>query len=101
MQPLSLSSVKIATDAGAEDGLLVFNADVLHAVLVCLDSAIYQNERGQWHLEVGFGPCAAQPRTFADLATALRWLAERIGMDADAAVAAGLAQYRGRLDGEG
>lgn len=81
MKILSLQSTRIAIDGGEDDGLLVMADEVLVAVLVCLDRPIYGPEQGQWHLEAGFGPCAARPATFPRLEPALRWIAERVGAD--------------------
>ena len=85
MSVLSLQSLKVAIDGGEEDGLLVLHRGVLVAVLVCLGEPIYQNDQGQWHLEIGFGKCSARPTTFPKLEVALRWVAERLGIDRDEA----------------
>ena len=86
MATLSLQSLKVAVDGGEEDGLLVFHRAVLVAVLVCLDEPNYGDDQGHWHLEIGFGPCSARSTTFPDLATALGWIARRVGAEPDEAV---------------
>ena len=69
-----------------EDGVLVFHEDGLVAVLACLDAAFYGSDRGRWYLEVGFGPCATRSATFETLDAALRWVADRLRLDASSAL---------------
>lgn len=88
MGSLVINSAKVAVYEGEEEGLLVFGNGVLVAVFVRLDAAFYRGDRGRWHLEVGFGRCAARPPTFADLHMALRWVAERLDLDPENAAAA-------------
>jgi hypothetical protein len=76
--PLSWRSVALLTCDEGSDGMLVFWADRLIAVLGRVDL----DRRGvaqRWHLEVGFGDCAPPPSgvVFQGLAQALRWLADR------------------------
>ena len=95
MSVLSLKSIKVAVDGGGEeDGVLVLREETLVAVLVCLESSIYQEDVGYWHLEAGFGNCAARPDTFTTREVALRWMAGRLKLDVDAAVAPALAGFR-------
>ena len=87
MGVLSLQSLKVAKDDGEESGLLVFHHDLLVAVLACLAQPIYHNEQDHWHLEIGFGRCSCRPMTFPKLDAALRWIAERLGVDSGEASA--------------
>ena len=82
MTDLSVQSLKVAIDGGEEEGLLVLHRDVLVAILVCLGEPTYGSDQGQWHLEIGFGECAARPMTFPKLEIALRWMADRLGVPA-------------------
>lgn len=81
MSVLSLQSFKVAVDGSDENGLLVLHSNVLVGVLVCLEEANYGNDQGHRHLEAGFGKCAARQTSFPKLEVALRWFAERIGVD--------------------
>jgi hypothetical protein len=78
---LSLQPITIAGDTAAERGLLVFDDSLLVAVLVCLGAQYYGDERGHWHIEIGFGPCSTRPTSYSTLDAALSWIAERLGMD--------------------
>lgn len=80
-------------DRGVEDGLLVLRAGVLLAVLVRLEAPFCENDRGGWHLEVGFGRCAARPAAFASLEDTLRWIADSMGEQPHAAVTPALHQF--------
>lgn len=81
MSVLSLQSFKVAVDGSEEDGLIVLHSNVLVGVLVCLEEANYGNDQGHWHLEAGFGKCAARQTSFPKLEVALRWFAEWVGVD--------------------
>lgn len=83
MNLIFLQSLKVAVDGGEEDGLLILHRGVLVGVLVCLEEPKYGGDRGRWHLEAGFGKCATRPLTFLNLEAALRWIAERLGLDPD------------------
>ena len=80
---LSLQHLRIATDTAEEGGLLVFDDALLVAVLACLDAPHYENEQGHWHVEIGFGRCATRPTGYPTLEAALRWIAGRLGIDAE------------------
>ena len=90
MRDLSLTRSRVAVDGGHEDGLLVFAGDMLVAVLASLDADFYASERGQWHLEAGFGPCSARPLMFETLEAALQWIAVRLSLDPEATVQSAL-----------
>lgn len=94
MSILSLKPIKIASDDGTEDGLLVLENEALVAVLARLEHAMYLSDVGHWHLEAGFGSCAARPQTFATLEAALCWVAERMKLDVEAAIASALASFQ-------
>ena len=98
MAMLSTSSIRVAVDGGDSEGLLVLADQALVAVLVCLEEAFYEQERGRWHLEAGFGHCATRPLTFPALESALRWIAGRLSLDVDRAIAPALRQFRARSD---
>lgn len=98
MSILSLQSLRVAIDGGEEDGILVLHRDVLVGVLVCLEASNYDNDQGHWHLEAGFGKCATRPTTFPKLEEALRWIAERLGIDPDEGTACAHA-HLDRADG--
>jgi hypothetical protein len=57
----------------------VFADEQLVAVLVQLDDAVHEDERGGWFLEVGFGPCSrsSQP-VFGSLEEAQAWVQEQV-----------------------
>src|SRR3712207_3086839 len=42
-----------------EEGLLIFADGTLMAVVMHLQQSVSKEYRGLWHLEAGFGPCAA------------------------------------------
>lgn len=94
MSILSLRPIKIASDDGTEDGLLVLENEALVAVLGRLERVMYLSDVGHWHLEAGFGSCAARPQTFATLEVALSWVAERMKLDVEAAIASALASVQ-------
>lgn len=93
MDGLSIQRVKVASDGGSEDGLLVNQGTLLVAILVCLAETFYEGDQGRWHLEVGFGRCEMKMMTFETLERALRWIADCLGLDADRAIAPTLAQF--------
>jgi hypothetical protein len=88
MSTLAVSRITVAVDGSNAGGLLVLNDGVLVAVLVCLDEAFYGIDRGRWHLEAGFGKCAASPPAFDRLGDALRWVAKRLGLDPESVMPA-------------
>ena len=90
---LAIKPIKVAVDSREEQGLLVLNNDVLVAVLTCLTDPLNGSEVGQWYLEAGFGHCAFKQKTFSRLEDALAWVAKRLELDVDAAVASALAGY--------
>lgn len=83
MSTIAVNRVKVAWDGADSNGLLVLNSGTLVAVLVCLEEAFYEQDQGRWHLEAGFGKCGTAQTTFADLDTALRWVAQRLGLGMD------------------
>jgi len=87
MQQLTFHATRIAVDDCSEDGVLVFADGILIAVLACLEASFYGSDRGRWNLEAGFGRCAGTLTSFADLAAAAAWIAQRIGSDPRAAAA--------------
>jgi hypothetical protein len=77
MKP-ELRPVRIDTASRDEEGLLVFVADRLVAVLVKL-SEQHGSEAGQWFLEHGFGHLDDPKRpTFIELDAAKHWIEERL-----------------------
>ena len=88
MSRLAASRIRVAVDGADADGLLVLNDGALVAVLVCLDQAFYGKDEGRWHLEAGFGRCAASPPTFETVNAALRWIGARLGLAGDGAAPA-------------
>jgi hypothetical protein len=75
---LSWRRVALSTSDEGSEGMLVFWADRLIAVLGRVELERRRPSQ-QWHLEVGFGDCAPPPSglIFPSLAQALRWLAAR------------------------
>lgn len=49
-------AVALPAALGSERGLLVFNDEVLLAVLACLDGEFYGADCGKWHVEASFSP---------------------------------------------
>ena len=75
---LRLQCVALATSGNDTEGLLVFHADALAAVLVRL-SADHGDEVGGWYLEVGFGRLETLPApTFPNLDEAQDWILRRL-----------------------
>jgi len=74
---LSWRSVPLLTCNEGTEGMLVFWGERLIAVLGCVDPERPDRSR-MWHLEIGFGECAAPPSglIFQSLAHGLRWLAQ-------------------------
>lgn len=82
MSYFAVQALKIATESEDEDGVLVSADERAIAILVRLEAAYHGKDRGKWHLEAGFGRCAAAaPSTFPCLSDALRWIAMRCGRD--------------------
>jgi hypothetical protein len=52
--------VSVETGSSDEYGYLFFADGKLVAVVVQLDDQIHGSDRGAWHLEAGFGPCATK-----------------------------------------
>ncbi|TPG52502.1 hypothetical protein EAH89_18245 [Roseomonas nepalensis] len=74
---LTLTPVRLGTDAADEDGQLVFAGDFLVAVLVRLAEG--HEAVGHWFLEHGFGRLhVTVPPTFSDLQAAKHWIAGRL-----------------------
>lgn len=93
MSLLTIHHIKVAVDGHDSNGLLVLDDRVLVAVLACLDEIFYDCDRGRWHLESGFGRCATHADTFATLDAALRWIATRLQLDIETAIAPALTQF--------
>lgn len=75
---LRLQRASVATGGHDTEGLLIFHADVLTAVIVRL-SDDHEDEAGKWFLEVGFGPLEMRPApTFTDLDEAQDWILHRL-----------------------
>lgn len=75
---LRLQPVRVKTECGNTDGLLVFTSDLLVAVLVQL-SADHEEDEGKWFLEAGFDGAdqRVQP-TFDSLDDAQQWIQNRV-----------------------
>ncbi|GJD99881.1 hypothetical protein [Methylobacterium isbiliense] len=82
-----LKPVVVNTGSGGQDGLLVFFAKQLVAVLVLLEdkNAPDTTLRGQWFLEAGFGPCQAwnKGQIFATRDEAVAWIRDQVLKDGD------------------
>jgi hypothetical protein len=76
---ITLQPVEVMTSSHDEDGRLAFADEQLVAVLVRLDDAVHEDERGSWFLEVGFSPCSRsiQP-VFGSLEEAQAWVQEQV-----------------------
>jgi hypothetical protein len=74
---LSWRSVPLFTCDEGTEGMLVFWGERLIAVLGLVGPDRVGRAR-MWHLEIGFGECAAPPsgQIFESLAQGLRWLAQ-------------------------
>ena len=76
---LTLQPVPVNTSTADEDGCLIFADGQLMAVIVQLDGSVTEDLRGQWYLEVGFGPCSDfNHPTFASAAEAEDWVRSRL-----------------------
>ncbi len=76
----ALEPVKVAVSKHDENGVIVRVNDRIVAVLIRLDAAFYNEDRGHWYLEAGFGLCAGfAPAPFAELSDGLVWIAKRLG----------------------
>jgi hypothetical protein len=53
---LSSAGIRVATEYGDEDGLLIFVGDALIAVISQLQHEVDGELCGKWFLEAGFGP---------------------------------------------
>ncbi|WP_287744815.1 hypothetical protein [Methylobacterium sp.] len=88
MEPsVCLKPVAVNTGSGGQDGLLVFFADQLVAVLVRLEGTHDPNTtlQGQWFLEAGFGPCQAwnKGQVFATQDEAVAWVRDQVLQQGD------------------
>ncbi len=83
---LLLQPVRVATGSADEDGRLVLADGRLVAVLVQLADEIHAGQVGSWHLEAGFGPCAAEvpSPTFESLDAARAWVERQLAAEAQA-----------------
>ena len=77
---LLVQPVRVATGSADEDGRLVLADGRLVAVLVRLADEIHAGRVGSWHLEAGFGPCAAEvpSPTFDSLGAAQAWVERQL-----------------------
>lgn len=79
--------VVVNTGDGGQDGLLVFVAKQLVAVLVLLEGkhSLDTPLRGKWFLEAGFGPCQDwnKGQIFATQEEAIAWVQDQVLMDGD------------------
>ncbi len=77
-----LQPVVVNTGEGGQDGLLVFVAKQLVAVLVHLEEKHGPDPayRNKWFLEAGFGPCQAWNRgqIFATQDEAVAWVRDQV-----------------------
>jgi hypothetical protein len=77
---LSSANIRVSTDYGDEDGLLIFVDDALVAVISLLQHEMNGEWRGQWFLEAGFGRCCG-PETaplFDSAQSAQDWILEQL-----------------------
>ena len=59
---ISFQPIRVLIDGHDSEGRLVLADDQLAAVIVRLDGDVHDaTSRGLWHLEAGFGKCAAPP----------------------------------------
>jgi hypothetical protein len=76
---ITLQPIPVLTGSDDRDGLLVLDDGALVAVLVRLDSAVHEEQRGGWFLEVGLGPCYGPVHpVFESLEEAQEWVAKRL-----------------------
>jgi hypothetical protein len=47
---LKTQSIGLPDDLGVSDGVLIFDGEVLLAVLGRLSDGMYENDRGRWHV---------------------------------------------------
>jgi hypothetical protein len=79
---LRLQPVQVGTGSFDVDGQLVFDDDLLAAVLVRL-SEVHEDLAGMWFLEAGFGLVGTAHRpTFAKLDAAQTWIGQRLAHEA-------------------
>jgi hypothetical protein len=80
---ISFQPMRVLIDGHDSEGYLVLADDQLAAVIVRLDGEAHDaTARGLWHLEAGFGKCAAPPYGAPLWATpeeAGLWVEEKLG----------------------
>jgi hypothetical protein len=75
---VSFQSIPILIDGHDTHGLLALLAGQLVAVLARLDGDMHDKElKGRWHLEAGFGPCAATGEVFKTQEEIAQWVEQR------------------------
>ena len=75
-----LQPVKVATGTDDESGVVVLLDGRMVAVLVKLAAECHGDMAGHWHVEAAFGPVGQTASTFPQIAGALRWIAQRLGL---------------------
>jgi len=78
---ITFQPVKVLIDGHDSEGRLVFADDQLAGVIVRLDGEAHDPEqKGQWHLEAGFGKCDARiaPPTFRTQDEVEAWIRQRL-----------------------
>ena len=82
---ISFRSMRVLIDGHDSEGRLVLADDQLAAVIVRLDGEAHDvAQKGLWHLEAGFGKCAAPPSGAPLWATpeeAGLWVRKQLGDD--------------------
>jgi hypothetical protein len=63
--------IGLPDDLGVSDGVLIFDGEVLLAVLGRLSDDMYDSHRGLWHVEATFTRRLASGELFRDLNTAM------------------------------
>jgi hypothetical protein len=77
---IALQPIAIRTGSQDSEGQLILADGELVAILVRLADPAHGHDRGQYFLEVGFGPCVVgRPPLFADLTAAQTWVRRRLG----------------------
>lgn len=64
-------SVSLPDELGVSESVLIFEGDVLLAVLALLSGSIFEDEDGRWHVEATFTPELRFGEVFDDLDAAL------------------------------
>ena len=76
---VTLQPVPVMTGCDDREGHLVLADGQLVAILVHLEDAVHDSQRGNWFLEAGFGPCRTTvPPMFDDLEEAQAWVSKKL-----------------------